>query len=128
MRSKEAFAYSRSTGYFCSVCNGSSSALPPSDAATGRSLSRRNGHGALSLNHMPDQPRQKTPPRDGHGPKTRSAAKANTQGSFGYLIQAAPGDVPRNTVASVRRAQQTTRAFFLLGLRRVHGGKEASSL
>jgi hypothetical protein len=27
-------------------CSGSSSALPPSDAATGRSLSRRNGHGA----------------------------------------------------------------------------------
>jgi hypothetical protein len=28
-------------------CSGSSSALPPEDAATGRSLSRRNGHGAL---------------------------------------------------------------------------------
>jgi hypothetical protein len=27
-------------------CNRSSSALPLSDAATGRSLSRRNGHGA----------------------------------------------------------------------------------
>jgi hypothetical protein len=26
-------------------CSGSSSALPPEDAATGRSLSRRNGHG-----------------------------------------------------------------------------------
>src|SRR6516162_8580892 len=47
----------------------SSSALPPSEAATGRSLSRRNGHGALSLNHMRDQPRQKPPSRDGHGPE-----------------------------------------------------------
>jgi hypothetical protein len=28
-------------------CSGSSSALPPEDAATGRSLSRRNGHGAF---------------------------------------------------------------------------------
>jgi hypothetical protein len=31
---------------FLLSCNGSSSALPPGDAATGRSLSRRNGHGA----------------------------------------------------------------------------------
>jgi hypothetical protein len=31
---------------FLLSCNGSSSALPPSDAATGRSLSRRNGRGA----------------------------------------------------------------------------------
>jgi hypothetical protein len=30
---------------FLLVCSGSSSALPPEDAATGRSLSRRNGHG-----------------------------------------------------------------------------------
>src|SRR5215831_4704181 len=31
---------------FLLSCNGSSSALPPGDAATGRSLSRRNGYGA----------------------------------------------------------------------------------
>jgi hypothetical protein len=31
---------------FLLSCSGSSSALPPSDAATGRSWSRRNGHGA----------------------------------------------------------------------------------
>jgi hypothetical protein len=31
---------------FLLSCNGSSRALPPGDAATGRSLSRRNGHGA----------------------------------------------------------------------------------
>jgi hypothetical protein len=31
---------------FLLSCRGSSSALPPSDAATGRSLSRRNGRGA----------------------------------------------------------------------------------
>jgi hypothetical protein len=31
---------------FLLTCNGSSSALPPGDAATSRSLSRRNGHGA----------------------------------------------------------------------------------
>jgi hypothetical protein len=31
---------------FLLSCNGSSRALPPSDAATGRSLSRRNGRGA----------------------------------------------------------------------------------
>ena len=31
---------------FLLSCNGSSSALPPGDAATGRSLSRRNGHEA----------------------------------------------------------------------------------
>jgi hypothetical protein len=31
---------------FLLSCNGSSSALPPGDAATGRSSSRRNGHGA----------------------------------------------------------------------------------
>ena len=31
---------------FLLSCNGSSIALPPSDAATGRSLSRRNGRGA----------------------------------------------------------------------------------
>jgi hypothetical protein len=31
---------------FLLSCSGSLSALPPDDAATGRSLSRRNGHGA----------------------------------------------------------------------------------
>ena len=31
---------------FLLSCNGSLSALPPGDAANGRSLSRRNGHGA----------------------------------------------------------------------------------
>jgi hypothetical protein len=31
---------------FLLSCNGSSSALPPGDAVRGRSLSRRNGHGA----------------------------------------------------------------------------------
>src|SRR5262245_4718073 len=31
---------------FLLSCNGSSRALPPGDAATSRSLSRRNGHGA----------------------------------------------------------------------------------
>jgi hypothetical protein len=31
---------------FLLSCNGSSGALPPGDAATGRSLSRRNGYGA----------------------------------------------------------------------------------
>jgi hypothetical protein len=31
---------------FLLSCNGSSSVLPPGDAATGRSLSRRNGRGA----------------------------------------------------------------------------------
>jgi hypothetical protein len=31
---------------FLLSCSGSLSALPPGDAATGRSLSRRNGHGA----------------------------------------------------------------------------------
>ena len=31
---------------FLLSCSGSSRALPPSDAATGRSLSRRNGRGA----------------------------------------------------------------------------------
>jgi len=46
----KAIAYSRvfeKHRVFLLGCGGSSSALPPEDAATGRSLSRRNGHGAF---------------------------------------------------------------------------------
>jgi hypothetical protein len=42
MRSKEAFAYSRSTGYFCSVAADHPAPAAPNDAVTGLNLSRRN--------------------------------------------------------------------------------------
>jgi hypothetical protein len=92
MRSKEAFAYSRSAGCFCSVAAELFSALPPGDAATGRSLSRRKGHGAScplllvgkaqAVESRHDNRRSKSWTLQRHMPCSRKSRK---RGTFGCL-------------------------------------------
>ena len=54
------------------------------------------------------------------------ATKANkrAQGSFGYLIQAAPGDVPRITVACVLRANKRRVPFSSVDYEECMGAKK----